>query len=159
MKKNLVLGLGSNLGNRYAYLQIAIKLIEQQFETASIKAKVYSTPPWGNTNQAAFLNTAVLVQTDFEAEKCFKIIKQIEQEVGRVRSEHWGPRCIDIDILFYDSLVVENEQLSIPHPQIQNRSFVLVPLNDIVPELTHPVLQKSVSKLCKLVPNDCVIFN
>jgi 2-amino-4-hydroxy-6-hydroxymethyldihydropteridine diphosphokinase len=159
MKKTMVLGLGSNLGNRYAYIYQAILEIEKTFGSSVISAQVYQTPPWGNTNQASFLNTVVKVSTDQDALSCFHSIKEIEQKVGRIKSERWGPRSIDIDILFYENDMVDLEDVTIPHPRIQDRSFVLIPLCDIMPEYIHPKLHKSLLELSKSVDNDCTVFN
>lgn len=140
---NVYLALGTNIDNRPANLKAAIAALTPQMELME-KSKVYETPPWGFTEQAAFLNQAVRVETYLEPEPLLKHLKRLETALGRVPSFPNGPRLIDIDILFYDDLVMDTPLLVIPHPRLHERGFVLVPLNDIAPGLVHPILQKTV---------------
>ena len=102
MKKKLVLSLGSNLGNRYAFLLRAIKEIEKSLDAKPVIAHFYETPPWGKENQPQFINTAIYCYTDIPILQCFNKIRTIEEEMGRLKTEKWGPRTIDIDLLFYE---------------------------------------------------------
>ncbi len=158
MKNKLVLGLGSNLGNRYAYLYQAKLAIEKELGTAGTLSKVYTSPPWGDVNQPGFLNAAFAIETDKNAADCFTLIKNIEKELGRIHIKRWGPRCIDIDILFYNDEIIELEYLTIPHKNIAERAFVLAPLADIVPDFEHPLLNKTMIKLLQNLDNNCSLF-
>ncbi len=140
------LALGTNLGDRLANLRIAIDTLAPEIKVLA-ESKVYETPPWGYTDQPAFLNMAVKCETDLDVESLLKRLKQIEVQVGREVTFRWGPRVIDIDILFYDDLVLKSELLTVPHPRLHERAFVLVPLAEIAPNLIHPVLKKTISEL------------
>jgi len=137
------LALGSNLGNRATNLKEAIASLSPQMEVKA-KSKVYETPPWGHTEQDKFFNQVVMVKTYLEPEPLLKHLKRLEVALGRKASFQNGPRLIDIDILFYDDLVLESTALAIPHPHVHERGFVLLPMLDIAPDLVHPVRQKSV---------------
>ena len=137
------LALGSNLGNRATNLKEALASLSPQMEVKA-KSKVYETPPWGHTEQDKFFNQVVMVKTYLEPEPLLKHLKRLEVALGRKASFQNGPRLIDIDILFYDDLVLESPALVIPHPHVHERGFVLLPLLDIAPDLVHPVKQRSV---------------
>ena len=158
MKKKLVLSLGSNLGNRYAYLLMAIQKIEKSFESKPVIAHFYETPPCGNENQSRFINTAIYLHTAVPIEQCFNKIQDIEKEMGRKKTEKWGPRLIDIDILFYESDIVNKNELMIPHRHLHERSFVLIPLQDILPHFIHPRINKTITELCNDLENDTSLF-
>jgi 2-amino-4-hydroxy-6-hydroxymethyldihydropteridine diphosphokinase len=111
------------------------------------KSPVYETPPWGYEDQPRFLNQVVQVQTYLDAEPLLKHIKRLEVALGRKASFRNGPRLIDIDILFYDDLVLTTPILTIPHPHLHERGFVLLPLMDIAPDLEHPLTKKSVRQM------------
>lgn len=132
------------------FIRAAIRKLNAQLGKVVLKASLYETAAWGKTDQDAFLNTAVIVQTIFSPRMCFKIIKQIEQQLGRKFIEHWGPREIDLDILLYDDLIMQTEELTIPHAEMQNRNFVLVPSAEIAPNWVHPKLKKSLRSLISL---------
>lgn len=146
MEHIVYLALGSNLGNRLANLKNAISNLPPQMEVKK-KSLVYETPPWGYADQPAFLNQAVMVKTYLESENLLSHIKRLETALGREPGFQNGPRVIDIDILFYDDVILDSPPLVIPHPRLHQRGFVLVPLNDIEPELVHPVLGKSIGEL------------
>jgi 2-amino-4-hydroxy-6-hydroxymethyldihydropteridine diphosphokinase len=146
MEHIVYLALGSNMGNRLANIKNAISLLTPQM-TAKKKSPVYETPPWGYADQPAFLNQVVMVETYMEAEPLLGHLKRLETALGRVESFQNGPRLIDIDILFYDDLVLDSPPLVIPHPRLHQRAFVLVPLNDIASDFVHPVLGKPISDL------------
>jgi 2-amino-4-hydroxy-6-hydroxymethyldihydropteridine diphosphokinase len=140
------LALGSNMGNRLANLKAAILNLSPQM-TVKTKSSVYETPPWGFVEQDAFLNQVVKVETYLEPEQLLRHLKRLEVVLGRVPNFQNGPRLIDIDILFFDNLVIRTPPLMVPHPRLHERAFVLVPLVEIEPEMIHPILQRPVSKL------------
>lgn len=158
MKKNLVLSLGSNLGNRYAYIQQAILAINDAFDTVGAVAQYYETPPWGDTNQSRFINTAALLETDYNPLECINFLQNIETTLGRTKTHKWGPRAIDIDIVFYGNEQINNENLIVPHPHMHTRAFVLAPLCDIIPSYIHPILDQSMEAILTTIENDTKIF-
>ena len=131
----VALGLGSNMGDRTAFIGYAIEglALHPAIEIADISA-IYETPPWGRTDQPAFLNAAVLVETGLAPRALLEVILGIERSLGRVRGQLWGPRTIDIDILLYGDRQVSEPGLTVPHPRIQERAFVIKPLADILPD-------------------------
>jgi 2-amino-4-hydroxy-6-hydroxymethyldihydropteridine diphosphokinase len=147
MKEHIVyLALGSNLGDRLANLKQAIASLTPQMEV-NAKSPVYETPPWGVEDQPKFLNQVVRAKTYLEPEPLLKHIKRLEVALGRQESVPNGPRLIDIDILFYDELILYSPSLVIPHPRLHERAFVLLPLMDLDPDLVHPVNKKSVREM------------
>lgn len=142
----MFLALGSNLGDRLANLQTAIALMTPDVLVLA-KSPVYETPPWGYLEQPAFLNQVIRAQTELSPDDLLVFLKQLETRMGRLPTERNRPRVIDLDILFYDNLVYASASLSIPHPRMQGRAFVLVPLADLAPDLLHPVLGKTTGEL------------
>ncbi len=143
----LYLLLGSNQGNIKTQLAIAIKQIETQIGSITRQSSLYSTAAWGNTKQPDFLNQVIIVETKLSATQTMQTILNIEKKMGRIRTIKNAPRVIDIDILFFNKEIINQSELIIPHPEIQNRRFVLVPLNQLSPNLKHPVLNKTVHQL------------
>ncbi|HEX5941539.1 MAG TPA: 2-amino-4-hydroxy-6-hydroxymethyldihydropteridine diphosphokinase, partial [Anaerolineales bacterium] len=141
--------LGTNLGDRPANLKQAIASLTPQLEV-KLKSQVYETPPWGVENQPKFLNQVIKAQTYLDPEPLLKHLKRLEVALGRIPSVPNGPRLIDIDILFYDDLVMDKPSIVIPHPRLQERGFVLLPLMEIAPNLVHPVSKKTVRELAEL---------
>ena len=137
------LGLGANLGDRAVNLNQAIRGLGE-YVLISSKSPVYETEAWGIENQPDFLNMCVAGTTNLSPLALLKFVKRLELRLGREPSERWGPRLIDIDILFYDQLIMHEPTLSIPHKGIVDRATVLVPLADIAPELIHPINLTSV---------------
>ena len=150
--------LGGNLGDRILYLQQARGSINRQVGTLTRSSKVYETAAWGKTDQPNFLNQVLEVHTELTPEEVLQSVNAIEQELGRVRQEHWGARVIDIDILFYNSLVLQTQRLTIPHPQLHLRRFTLLPLAELAPELVHPVLGKSITQLLQECPDELEVW-
>lgn len=140
------IALGSNLGNRLSNLKNAISNFTPQMDVKK-KSPVYETPPWGYADQPAFLNQVVMAETYLEPEDLLGHLKRLETVLGREPSFQNGPRLIDLDILFYDDIIVDSPPLVIPHPRLHQRAFVLVPLHDIAPDLVHPLFAKSVSEM------------
>ena len=130
------LALGSNLGDRGAYLSLARELLEKQAVKIIRRSPIYDTPPIGPQDQSNFLNQALEVKTIFSPFKLLEYTQSIERQLGRIRIRHWGPRTIDIDILFYEGENINTPILTIPHPHIHERAFVLRPLADIAPNIT-----------------------
>ncbi len=143
----LYLHLGSNQGDRRLQLQKAIAAIEQEIGLLTSQSSIYETAAWGITDQADFLNQAVAIDTELSAEEVLSAILRIEQQMGREKIEKWGPRLIDIDILFYDDLCIELPKLTIPHPHLQERGFVLIPMLEIAADFYHPIFQKTIEEL------------
>lgn len=143
----LFLLLGGNLGDRVAYMEQARTKIAVWIGAVTCLSKLYETAAWGKTDQPNFLNQVLEVQTKLQPEQVLYTINNIEQELGRERHEHWGSRVIDIDILFYDELMLQTQRLTIPHPHLHNRRFTLAPLKEIAPALVHPVLNETIEQL------------
>jgi len=140
------LALGSNLGDRLANLKEAVASLSPQMDVKA-KSHIYETLPWGYEDQPKFLNQAVKVQTYLEPEPLLKHIKRLEIALGRKASFQNGPRSIDIDILFYDEIILNIPELTIPHPRLHERGFVLLPMMDIAPDLVHPLTRKSIREM------------
>ena len=145
------LGLGSNVGDRFENIQRAVTSIAELGEITAV-SDVYETEPWGKTDQSAFLNACIQLQTERNPEDLLSTLKQIEIELGRVERERWGPREIDIDILFHADTLLQTQRLTIPHPLLHERAFVLKPLSDIAPDFMHPVHEKTIRELLQSVP-------
>jgi 2-amino-4-hydroxy-6-hydroxymethyldihydropteridine diphosphokinase len=141
------IGIGSNLGTREENCERAIDLLIDKGLTILKQSSMIETEPWGVIDQPAFINMAVSVDTTLPPETLLTLVKEIETELGRTETFRWGPRIIDLDILFYDNVVMEKPDMSIPHPHIKDRDFVLRPLAEIAPDLVHPVLKKRIKEL------------
>jgi 2-amino-4-hydroxy-6-hydroxymethyldihydropteridine diphosphokinase len=126
------LALGSNLGDRLACLQLAVDALGAQVVATS---RVYETVPVGGPEQGAYLNAVVALDTDLDPHALLQLAQRIENDAQRVRAERWGPRTLDVDVLLYDDLVLDDPELTIPHPRMWERGFVLAPLRDVAPHL------------------------
>jgi 2-amino-4-hydroxy-6-hydroxymethyldihydropteridine diphosphokinase len=152
----IFLALGSNVGNKKDNIQNAIKLLKDYVYNVEI-APFYISKAVGYEAQDDFVNTVIKGYTQLDPFELLKVVKNIEKEVGRIYRFHWGPREIDIDILFFDEVVINTENLKIPHPRLHERDFVLLPLKDLDENLIHPILNKSVKDLVKELKEKSVI--
>lgn len=144
------LGLGSNKGERISYIKDALSEIGKIKNTKIVRSSsVYETEPWGIKEQEDYLNSAVEIETELEAVSLLKELKSIEKRIGRTGNVKWSEREIDIDLLFYGNEIIENDFMNVPHKQIENRKFVLIPMHEIAPDFIHPVLKKDMSELLK----------
>ncbi|MEG0970363.1 MAG: 2-amino-4-hydroxy-6-hydroxymethyldihydropteridine diphosphokinase [Acidaminococcaceae bacterium] len=141
------IALGSNLGLREKNIAEAIARMQAYGLEILAMATCLETAPYGVVDQPNFLNSAVKIATVLPAEQLLATLLGIEQEMGRVRKRHWGERNIDLDLLLYDQMVINTEKLVLPHPELQNRSFVLEPLAEIAGAVIHPVFQITISEL------------
>ena len=152
--------LGSNLGDKEANLRRALELLEERGVEVVKTSSFICTEPYGVTDQPQFLNGVCEVRTSLVPLALLHTLLEIEQEMGRVRLRHWGERNIDLDLLLYEDVVMDTPELKLPHPDMQNRDFVLLPLAEIAPELVHPILQKSIEELSNLyISKRAVIFS
>ena len=152
MNKKIViyLSLGSNIGNRRKNLELAVKELDKKNIKLIKLSSLYETEPIG-PKQRKFYNVAGKFTTNFKSQELLEVIKNIEKNLGRKKTYHWGPRIIDIDILFYGTQIIKKENLTIPHKEIQNREFVLIPLKEISPKFIHPVYKKTITTLCNII--------
>ena len=149
--------LGSNLGNSKKQLSGALLLIEKKIGIITRRSGLYVTAAWGYTAQPDFLNQVIIAETNLTAIDTMQAILQIEKKMGRVRTEKNAARIIDIDILFFNKEIIAQEQLAVPHPQIQNRRFVLIPLNELSANFIHPVLNKTIHQLLRVCPDKLAV--
>ena len=141
--------LGSNLGDRQENLDQARQEISRFVGEIITTSSIYKTAAWGNTQQPDFYNQVIEIRSPHDPHQLILATQKIEQTMGRIRKEKWGPRIIDIDMLFYGDSIISNENLTIPHPEISNRRFTLLPLAEVAPDFMHPVLKKNVHQLLK----------
>ncbi|MBI2485654.1 MAG: 2-amino-4-hydroxy-6-hydroxymethyldihydropteridine diphosphokinase [Deltaproteobacteria bacterium] len=140
------ISIGSNLGDRVENCIKAVREISS-FATVLALSSIYETEPVGKEDQPYFINCVVKIETELSPSDLLASLQSVEDRLGRRVEERWGPRVIDLDIIFYNHLVIETEELTIPHPRAHLRRFVLLPLSEIAPQLVHPFLNVSISKL------------
>ena len=143
--------LGSNLGNRFENLLDAVARMEKEAGHVTLVSPVYKTAPWGKHDQPAFLNQVICLDTELDPKGLLEKLLEIEKDMGRLRAEHWAPRLIDLDILYYNEEIVERVGLTIPHPRLHERRFTLEPLAHLLPDMIHPVLKKSHKELLSML--------
>ncbi len=149
--------LGSNLQDPKKQLLLAQTSIAKYIGVVNRRSALYATAAWGNTNQPDFLNQVIIAETALTAAQTMQAILNIEKKMGRIRTKKNAPRIIDIDILFFNKAVIQTKDLVVPHPQIQNRNFVLVPLNELSPNFKHPVLYKTIHHLLRICPDQLTV--
>lgn len=148
MMSQAILSLGSNIGNRVSKLNSASQKIQKQCGKLISESAIYESAPWGFKAIQLFLNQVLKIDTDLNPENLLQILLHIETELGRQRNSNgYESRSIDIDILFYDQLILASDDLKVPHPHLQDRRFILVPLNEICPDMIHPILKKPMKQL------------
>ncbi|MCE5175364.1 MAG: 2-amino-4-hydroxy-6-hydroxymethyldihydropteridine diphosphokinase [Bacteroidales bacterium] len=145
------LGLGSNLGQKEHHLELAISEIEKQIGHIVARSAFYESAPWGFESSSYFLNACVAVETTLNPQECLLAITDIEKRLGRSKklTKGYADRVIDVDILFYDQMILQEEGLTIPHPLLHQRLFVLNPLSEIAPDFIHPLFKKTIKNLLK----------
>lgn len=153
---NIYLLLGSNLGDSFDFLKQAIAKIQLNIAPVLLKSAIYQTEAWGKTDEPDYLKQVLYLQTELSARDILSKVLQIEIELGRERKEKWGARTIDIDILFYGTNIINEPDLIIPHPELQNRRFTLEPLSEIAPDFMHPTLNNTMLQL-KNKLTDCMV--
>ncbi len=144
--------LGGNIGDRYQNLQNGIGLLNN-IGNVSATSSLYETEAWGLTDQPAFINQVIVLQTQLHPQQLMNELLSIEQKLGRIRQEKFGPRVIDIDILLMDHLIIQTDSLTIPHPALHLRNFALTPLAEIAGNILHPVFNKTITELLKECPD------
>ena len=151
----VVLSIGSNQGNRLANIESCIALIHQEVGTVIEVSKLYETPAWGFESDA-FYNCALLLHSNLSAQKILNQVLKVEKQLGRIRlnQEGYQSRIIDIDLIVFDNEIIESEKLTIPHPLMQNRNFVLLPMRDLKLDWKHPVFHKTINELIASTPDD-----
>ena len=147
MKQQIYIALGSNLGDRAGNLARALQLLPARGVHIRQVSDFLETRAYGVTDQPDFLNAVARVETGLAPEQLLQVLLQVEKLMGRVRKRHWGERNIDLDLLLYGDLVYQSKTLTLPHPDMLNREFVLAPLAQIAPKLVHPVAEKTIREL------------
>ena len=149
------IGIGSNLGDKIHHCEKAISaILKIDRHKLLAKSSLFKTQPIGYTSQGWFVNGVIKIETDLEAPELLRTLKTIESQLGRTKTFRWGPRTIDLDILFFDDNEIHTEELQIPHPLIQDRQFVLIPMAEIDRNLIHPVFKKTVQELLNNLKED-----
>jgi 2-amino-4-hydroxy-6-hydroxymethyldihydropteridine diphosphokinase len=158
MESKVYISAGSNVGDRYAFLAKAVENLKQHDMIKLDRiSSFYETLPYGNFNQNNFINLVLSLRTTLVPKELFDYLKIIEKKIGRTESEKWGPREIDLDILLFDDLIYKDDVLTIPHPELLKRDFVVEPLLEIEPEITHPVEQKKIKDLLYLLESKTIV--
>lgn len=139
--------IGGNQGNSRKILASANRALQEAGCTILKKSSIYRTEAWGLADQPDYLNQAIRLSCDLDPIPLLNLTQSIEFKYGRERKEKWGPRTLDIDILFYDDMIIDSARLTIPHPRLHERNFVLEPMQEIAPELRHPILGKTIAEL------------
>lgn len=139
--------IGGNMGDRLANLKMAKLAIQKEIGPILINSSIYETAAWGKEDQPAFFNQALIIETNLIANDLMMTLLAVEKNMGRIRQQPLGPRTIDLDIIFFNDQIIQTENVTIPHPQMQKRNFVLTPLNEIAPDYIHPILKRSIAQL------------
>lgn len=148
--KKAYLGIGSNLGDKEAYMENAVSKLKADKKIRAVRTSDWIvTKPYGGVEQDDFLNGAISLETLYSPSELLHLLQSVEKEAGRERKIHWGPRTLDLDILFYEDFISDEAELMVPHPDMQNREFVLRPLDQLCPYYEHPLLHKTVRQMLK----------
>lgn len=148
--KKVYLGIGSNLGDKEAYMENAVSRLKADKKIRAVRTSDWIvTKPYGGVEQDDFLNGALSLETLYSPSELLHLLQSVEKEAGRERKIHWGPRTLDLDILFYEDFISDEAELMVPHPDMQNREFVLRPLDQLCPYYEHPLLHKTVRQMLK----------
>jgi 2-amino-4-hydroxy-6-hydroxymethyldihydropteridine diphosphokinase len=147
MANSVFISLGGNLGNTREIFKNVYAEIEKKIGPITKKSSIYQTAAWGPISQPDFLNQVINLSTEILPEPMIVILLDIEKSLGRIREERWGPRVIDLDILFYEEQIHSTDLLHLPHPEIENRKFVLIPLVEIAADKTHPISKKTMAEI------------
>ena len=158
-KENIsYIALGSNKGDRFTHLRKAIQeIILDKNNSVENVSSVYETLPYGYKDQENFYNAVIKIKTSYQLMELLDFLKSIEKKIGREYSAKWGPREIDLDILFYNDLIFSNDRVTVPHKEVTKRDFVLIPLSEIAPDLNHPALNQKISDICIVESEKTVI--
>jgi 2-amino-4-hydroxy-6-hydroxymethyldihydropteridine diphosphokinase len=158
-KENIsYIALGSNKGDRFEHLTRAIQeIIKDGNNIIENVSSVYETLPYGYKEQENFYNAVIKIKTGYELIELLDVLKSIEKKIGREESAKWGPREIDLDILFFNDLIFSNDRITVPHKEAAKRDFVLMPLSEIAPELIHPALNQKICDICIVESEKTVI--
>lgn len=158
-KENIAyIALGSNRGDRIKNLNGAIQeIIQDKNNSIENVSSIYETLPYGYKDQGNFYNAVIKIKTSYQLLELLDLLKSIEQKIGREKSTKWGPREIDLDILFYNNLIYSDDRITVPHKEVAKRDFVLVPLSEIAPDLYHPVLNQKICDICMIESEKTVI--
>ena len=158
-KENIsYIALGSNKGDRFEHLTRAIQeIIQDKNNNIENVSSIYETLPYGYKNQGNFYNAVIKIKTNYELIELLDLLKSIENKIGRKDSVKWGPREIDIDILFFNDLIFSNNRITVPHKEAAKRDFVLIPLSEIAPDLIHPALNQKICDICIVESEKTVI--
>ena len=156
MNKTVLL-IGGNVGDRFNYLSKCIELVKQNVGEIVQASSIYQTAPWGNTDQQDYLNQALEVETSLLPSELLAKCRAIENALGRKRDLRWGERTLDVDIIFYNQLIINSEKLLIPHPRYTLRNFVLIPLNEIIPNYICPEHKEPIASLLKKCTDDLAV--
>jgi 2-amino-4-hydroxy-6-hydroxymethyldihydropteridine diphosphokinase len=158
MTHRALIGIGSNIGVAAENCEKAIALINNSESiNVSVQSSLYESEPIGNENQAWFVNATIEIHTTLTPEGLLQLLLNIEQQLGRIRKEKWGPRIIDLDILDYEGIIMDSKILTLPHPEMAKRRFVLEPLSEIAGETVHPLEKKKIFDLLKELPKIPVV--
>ncbi len=149
------IGIGSNIGDKLKNCEKAIsEILRLDRHKLLAKSSLFRTQPIGYTSQDWFVNGVIKIETDLEAHELLRTLKTIESQLGRAKTLRWGPRTMDLDVLFFDDIEIHTEELQIPHPLIQTRQFVLAPLAEIDRDFVHPILKKTIQQLFSELEED-----
>ena len=158
MVSSVFISLGGNLGNTREIFKNAYAEIEKKLGPITKKSSIYQTAAWGPIPQPDFLNQVLCLSTEILPEQMMVILLDIEKSMGRIREERWGPRVIDLDILFYEDEIHTTELLQLPHPEIENRRFVLIPLVEIAADKIHPISKKTIADILAETKDDTEVI-